>query len=106
MSKANVVVPKVPSAKILARYQDRFARLQVTPEKMHAYLDKLHEVYPMTSMNIEMNPETKAMLLESARVHDEMEDRSDRLAQAALDELSPHARAALNRLLGTPHDPE
>lgn len=103
MSKSNVVVPKVPSAKILARYADRFARLQVTPEKMQDYLAKLHEIAPK---NIEMNPETKAMLLESARVHDEMEDRSDRLAQAALDELSPHARAALNRLLGTPRDPE
>ena len=103
MSKSNVVVPKVPSAKILARYADRFARLQVTPEKMQDYLAKLHAIAPK---NIEMNPETKAMLLESARVHDEMEDRSDRLAQAALDELSPHARAALNRLLGTPRDPE
>lgn len=106
MSKSNVVVPKVPSAKILARYQERFDRLQVTPEKMHAYLEKLNEVFPASSMDVEMNPETKAMLLESARIHDEMEDRSDRIAETALDELSPHARAALNRLLGTPRDPE
>jgi len=103
MSKANVVVPKIPSAKILARYADRFAQLQVTPEKMHDYLAKLHEVNPPS---IEMNPETKAMLLESARIHDEAEDRADCIAQSALDELSPHARAALNRLLGTPLDPE
>lgn len=46
------------------------------------------------------------MLLESARIHDENEDRADQLDAKALDELSPHARAALNRLLGKAHDPE
>jgi hypothetical protein len=78
MSKVKTVVPKVPSAKTLARYQ--------------THLDALR------------NPEAKAMLLEAARIHDENEDRDDRQTAAALDELSPHARAAVERLLGKTKD--
>ena len=41
-----------------------------------------------------------------ARIHDENEDRNDQLSAKALDELSPHARAAVERILGTPKDPD
>lgn len=86
MSKATVV-PRVPSAKVLARFQNYFENFpKLTPDAV--------------------NPEAKAMLLESSRVHDENEDRDDQLSANALDELSPHARAALNRLLGKAQDPE
>lgn len=84
MSKSNVVVPKVASAKVLARYR--------------VHLDAL--------TNLKANPEANAMLLEASRIHDEHEDRVTQISEAALDELSPHARAALNRLLGTPRHPE
>lgn len=86
MSKATVV-PSVPSAKVLARFQH--------------YFDNFPKPNPDS-----VNPEAKAMLLESARIHDENEDRAVQLDAKALDELSPHARAALNRLLGKAHDPE
>jgi hypothetical protein len=86
MSKSNVV-PSVPSAKVLSRFQHYFENFpKLTPDAL--------------------NPEAKAMLLESARIHDENEDRADQLSAKALDELSPHARAALDRLLGKAHDPE
>lgn len=86
MSKSTVV-PSVPSAKVLARFQHYFENFpKLTPDSL--------------------NPEAKAMLLESARIHDENEDRNDQLSAKSLDELSPHARAALNRMLGKAHDPE
>lgn len=84
MSKSNVVVPKVASAKVLARYSAHFDALT----------------------NTKVNPEAKAMLLESTYLHDKHEDRMDHVSATALDDLSPHARAALNRLLGTPRNPE
>lgn len=86
MSKSTVV-PSVPSAKVLARFQHYFENFpKLTPDAL--------------------NPEAKAMLLESARIHDENEDRNDQLSAKALDELSPHARAAVERILGTPKDPD
>lgn len=104
MSKSKPVVPKVPSAKVLARYSNYLATVSKVSLSDHTIAVSSESRRLMG--DIEMNPETKAMLLESARVHDEMEDRSDCMVASALDELSPHARAALNRLLGTPRDPE
>lgn len=41
-----------------------------------------------------------------ANVHSDNEDNSTNITPAALDLLSPHARAALERILGKPHNPE
>lgn len=104
MSKASVIVPKVPSAKVLARYRNQMDGVSNAQTPSFAEYSAAYAQEHLSAINV--NPEAKAMLLESARIHDENEDRSDKLAQSALDELSPHARAALNRLLGKAHDPE
>lgn len=78
MSKSTVV-PKVPSAKVLNRFKDYFDSI---PKLVSASDDDLPAM---------------------SRIHDENEDRQ---TSVVLDDLSPHARAAFNRLLGTPHDPE
>lgn len=105
MSKSTVV-PSVPSAKVLERYRNQMEAVNHSGEALFAHsIAALSHSREMLG-DIKVNPETKAMLLESARIHDENEDRADQLSAKALDELSPHARAALNRLLGKAPDPE
>lgn len=78
MSKSTVV-PKVPSAKVLNRFKDYFDSI---PKLVSASDDDIHT---------------------PSRIHDENEDRK---TPVILDDLSPHARSALDRLLGKAHDPE
>lgn len=104
MSKSNVVVPKTPSAKVLARYRNQMDAVNNAQTPSFAQYSAAYAQERLSAINV--TPEAKAMLLESARIHDENEDRDDRQTAAALDELSPHTRAALDRLLGKAHDPE
>jgi hypothetical protein len=103
MSKSTVV-PSVPSAKVLDRYRKQLDA--VNNSGLSAHSAAVTSCTRNMLGDIKVNPEAKAMLLESARIHDENEDRADQMAAKALDELSPHARAAFERLLGKAHDPE
>lgn len=103
MSKSTVV-PSVPSAKVLDRYRKQLDA--VNNSGLAAHTAAVTSCTCSMLGDIKVNPETKAMLLESARIHDENEDRADQLDAKALDELSPHARAAMDRLLGKACDPE
>lgn len=104
MSKSTVV-PSVPSAKVLERYRN-----QLDAVNNSGSLAEHSAAVTLCTRSmlggITVNPEAKAMLLESARIHDENEDRANQVADKALDELSPHARAALSRFFGKAHDPE
>jgi hypothetical protein len=106
MSKPTVV-PSVPSAKVLARFQHYFETFpKVTSKEVDEHSMEVSRCTHNLMGDLKLNPEAKAMLLESARIHDENEDRAYQLSIKALDELSPHARAALDRLIGKAHDPE
>lgn len=106
MSKSNVVVPKRPSAKVLARYSKQLDAVKASGNSLFDHSAAVTRHASEMLNNSKVNPEAKAMLLESARIHDENEERADRLAAKAFDELSPHARVALERLIGKPRDPE
>lgn len=106
MSKSTVI-PSVHSAKVLARFQHYFENFpKVTSKEIAEHPVEVSFCSHNLMGDIKVNPEAKAMLLESARIHDENEDRADQLDAKAFDELSPHTRAAMNRLLGKAHDPE
>lgn len=105
MSKSTVV-PSVPSAKVLERYRNQLDAVNNSGVSLNNHSAAVTSEVVRLMGGITVNPEAKAMLLESARIHDENEDRADQLSVKDFDELSPHARAALSRLFGKAHDPE
>lgn len=87
MSKVKTVVPKVPSAKVLARYQDHLKGLTSHSVQNHSVGVTRH------AMNL-------------CQIHDDNEDKHANVTPESLKALSPHARAAYERILGTPKDPD